>query len=126
MEEKTINETILSESRKQMDAAVKILFADTKLGRAVKEDLSKQGKLKTITEAIEKSSTIHLLLESLAAGPFKEMMNLQLKSMVDWGKSQGIEGSDEDIVNKVITMSKWHNEIWPAILKMKRPDLINK
>lgn len=135
------NEEILRESRKQMNAAIDIIMnKHSKLAEAVKkhhEEIekpvpkpalteNKTFKKKTITEAVQNSSTIHMLLESLAAGPFKQMMQLQLKYMIDWGRMQGIAGTDEDIVNKVIAMPEWHEKIWLNILKHKHPELLSR
>lgn len=131
------NEDILQESRKQMNAAMDIIMRNhPKLAEDLKKNQKnvdtvqqasgKTFKKKTISESIEKSSTIAMLLESLSAGPFKKMMQLQLKYMIDWGRMQGISGSDEDVVNSVIVNPTWHNTVWPNILKHKHPELINR
>lgn len=81
----------------------------------------------TIQESINKAATIQLLLESLADGPFKRMMTLQLKYANDWGRNQkGYTGTDEDVLNKVISNVDWHTTVWPNILRNRHPELLNK
>ena len=136
---KSIGEKEKAEARKNIEAVENILGNHPAVNKFMK-DVGRTPKIVKEEKAYKlkrwaakrgegaynhKLARLNETADTFQSNKLNMLMEAHKKFALEWAAANGVKGSNEQIIDKVLGMEDWHTRIFPNILKYKSKGIIN-